>query len=560
MDAPPERGLIWDAKTGRLVAQSSPPPASSGADIPKFLGGSSGSSSREKSRSDREIYNAFQAALKAEGLTPTSGFRTFEQQAALYRRLGKGNAAPPGTSDHEFYKAFDFDPNVDREALARAAAKAGVRLGPELVHGKKRHLHQTFEDAGKRGGGGEAEVARAAEEAERKRKDALREEFRQQSDLREANVSILRAQQELANDYVDRNLIAVRLVDLDLEQEQAAIALSVALGERTEADARILAAKADELAVLKKQAIAKQEQVDRRATYERLEKVDEDLKRELLEGERDLAETSSERRAVELRLLDLAYEEERKRLQRILDESESWEEQEEARRQLATLPKRRENDEERARRGTMGPLEEFLRTIPQSAAEVNEALELIAANGLNSLTDGITDAIMGAKSLGDVFKEVSRQIIASLIRIAVQRAIIAPLANSLFGTGAPPPIGGAAGAGGAIGGLLAGLGKLFRGGRANGGAVSPGGWYMVGERGPEPFFPSVPGTIMPNHVARGAGGGDVIRVHIDKSQYFDARVERISGRSIVSAAPALISAGGQVGHARAAIENERTLP
>lgn len=40
---------------------------------------------------------------------------------------------------------------------------------------------------------------------------------------------------------------------------------------------------------------------------------------------------------------------------------------------------------------------------------------------------------------------------------------------------------------------------------ASGGSVTPGRGYLVGEQGPEPFFPMVPGTIIPN----GALGGTV---------------------------------------------------
>jgi hypothetical protein len=42
-------------------------------------------------------------------------------------------------------------------------------------------------------------------------------------------------------------------------------------------------------------------------------------------------------------------------------------------------------------------------------------------------------------------------------------------------------------------------------GRASGGSVTPGRAYMVGERGPEPFIPSVPGTILPNGTGFGSG-------------------------------------------------------
>ena len=50
----------------------------------------------------------------------------------------------------------------------------------------------------------------------------------------------------------------------------------------------------------------------------------------------------------------------------------------------------------------------------------------------------------------------------------------------------------------------------FRGPRALGGPVSPGGSYLVGERGPELFTPSSSGNITPN----GAMGGNTITVNV----------------------------------------------
>jgi hypothetical protein len=60
--------------------------------------------------------------------------------------------------------------------------------------------------------------------------------------------------------------------------------------------------------------------------------------------------------------------------------------------------------------------------------------------------------------------------------------------------------------GGAIGGALG-----FGGGRANGGPVSSGTSYLVGERGPELFTPSSSGQIIPN----GAGGGTTINLTVN---------------------------------------------
>jgi hypothetical protein len=52
----------------------------------------------------------------------------------------------------------------------------------------------------------------------------------------------------------------------------------------------------------------------------------------------------------------------------------------------------------------------------------------------------------------------------------------------------------------------------FRGARAAGGPVQPGGSYLVGERGPELFTPSSSGNITPNHAM---AGGSTITVNVN---------------------------------------------
>ena len=54
--------------------------------------------------------------------------------------------------------------------------------------------------------------------------------------------------------------------------------------------------------------------------------------------------------------------------------------------------------------------------------------------------------------------------------------------------------------------------RRFGGARALGGPVSPGGSYIVGERGPELFTPSSSGNITPNHAM---GGGNTITVNVN---------------------------------------------
>lgn len=186
------------------------------------------------------------------------------------------------------------------------------------------------------------------------------------------------------------------------------------------------------------------------------------IEEDLLSTQAGMAQTATERRDLELRLLALQHREEEERLKAITDianKSATPQEKREAQQQLNALPAKYAGQEAAARRGTMGPLEQFRDSIPKTAAEINEALESIEARGLQSLTDGITEAIMGAKSLGDVFKNVANQIIADLIRIAVQQAIVGPLAGALFGGGGK--------GGGFLGGLFgfAGGGSGTIGGR-----------------------------------------------------------------------------------------------
>ena len=142
---------------------------------------------------------------------------------------------------------------------------------------------------------------------------------------------------------------------------------------------------------------------------------------------------------------------------------------------------------------------------------MSELYQDIAVEGLQNLNDQLTDAIVNSKSLGDAFKNVAKSIIADLVRIAIQQAIIKPLADSL---------GGGEGGGGGFASILSSVGSIF--GRASGGPVSAGQVYRVNEgTKPEFFRPSAGGDIIPlskmNAVPAGgnAGGGmSVIRLEL----------------------------------------------
>ncbi len=120
-----------------------------------------------------------------------------------------------------------------------------------------------------------------------------------------------------------------------------------------------------------------------------------------------------------------------------------------------------------------------------------EALKL-GTRLLEDASFAITSGLIGAASLGDALVDTFARAGASLL----QSGILNLLSGGAQGT--------------SFGDAFKGLGSLFSGkGFAGGGRPPVGQFSLVGERGPELFMPSVPGTIIPNHMIGGGSGGTV---------------------------------------------------
>lgn len=267
----------------------------------------------------------------------------------------------------------------------------------------------------------------------------------------------------------------------------------------TDADDRLSNAKKTELK-LANDRVAAQEQAaltareERRLDSLRLEALADD--RRALSAEADLVTVRTARHDVERRILDILEQEEKQRLETAIAAGDVLDETK-ARAALARQQSARRTGVDRQ---FESPLEKYRREIVDVGNGINDQLEQVQVDGLKGLTDGIADAITGAKSLGDVFKNVANQIIADLVRIAVQQAIVGPLLG----------VGG--------GGIFSAIGSFFGGGRASGGPVGAGQTYLVGERGPELLHMGAnAGVVVPNHALRqgGQGGGTVVQQHFD---------------------------------------------
>lgn len=127
--------------------------------------------------------------------------------------------------------------------------------------------------------------------------------------------------------------------------------------------------------------------------------------------------------------------------------------------------------------------------------EAHEARE--AVDGLGRSAEVV------AGSIGAAFEKAGVSLSRSMMRAAadgkVSLAEVARMVLDLVNQS-----GRGNGSGGGLADAIAAVGKSFAGARADGGPVSGGGAYLVGERGPEVFRPSGSGTIEP-----GFGGPSV---------------------------------------------------
>ena len=113
----------------------------------------------------------------------------------------------------------------------------------------------------------------------------------------------------------------------------------------------------------------------------------------------------------------------------------------------------------------------------------------------DGIVSNLTDAVMGTKTLAQAAVSVLNDLKRSLVEVAIQRAV--------------------SGLGDRVGGFL---GDVFKnlGKRANGGPVSAGGAFLVGEKGPEILqMGSRGGNVIPNKDI--GGTTNIVNVSVDAS-------------------------------------------
>ncbi len=139
--------------------------------------------------------------------------------------------------------------------------------------------------------------------------------------------------------------------------------------------------------------------------------------------------------------------------------------------------------------------ENFKRTVDELGASADAVGNKFREIGEGAFAQFFDDILSGTKSVKEAFADMGRSILR-----AVNQLVAQDIAKKIFGS-----FGGSGGSGGGKGlveTIGSFFGSLFGGARAEGGPVTAGKGYIVGERGPEWFVPQTAGTIVPN----GAGG------------------------------------------------------
>jgi murein DD-endopeptidase MepM/ murein hydrolase activator NlpD len=386
---------------------------------------------------------------------------------------------------------------------------------------------------------GDLRRAEREEEEERRRIAGLVKE------LGRTEEQILASRVQTAGTVDDLRLAELRLLEHQFQRELSELDLVEATSEEGKA-AKERARIALELRYEQQRALINQKAVNEASEQALLNLVSGlGLRREDLQGQLALARTQEERRRVELELLDIAYrirEAELRRAEASARLAGNIEEADRIQAEINSLPERRRQDTERVNRDTQGPLAAWADQVPKDAAEINEALESIAARGLDSLTDSLTAVAMGTKDLADAFKEIAASIVADITKMIIKMLIFRALSSALPGLFG----GGYGGGGNSLSGSFSpseGFPDIFKGGlpgRARGGPVWAGRAYMVGEDGPEPFVPRENGMIIPSG-ALGGRAQEVI-VHVAASEDFEVKVERKAQRVVQQSAPAIVAA------------------
>lgn len=315
---------------------------------------------------------------------------------------------------------------------------------------------------------------RAEEEAAREAEKLARNAAAHTRDMFGLNQDILQGRLAQSDTADETAKIELEILAEQRRRLEAEVKESVRRGERDDAQAKAFLEEQNILFAQREQAIQQKRILTKNAEQLRQLESGLGIRQELLEGDRSLARTAAERRRIELELLDIMFEIRRARLEEARAAALLAGKTAEAGRiqdEMNALPGLQARAQESTRRGTAGPMEQYFEGVPQTADEMNEAMERLQVQGIDGAINSIMALTEGFDNMRDVALNAIKQIIAELIRMQLMK-----LAMNIIGAATGSPTGGFGGdLGGGIISSFTGGGSLTH--------FATGGSFEIGGRG-----------------------------------------------------------------------------
>lgn len=511
-------------------------------------------------RSPQQVFADFRAELAKRGIRQAAGrtgYRSAQDQNEIFRSGDTPLDGYKRPSPHQAWRALDPTRASHNDNAAYAAAQAAGLKGFRIVSESRGRKHYEWKGAGK---SGEVDVA-GAEGLERRMEAAqnaiLADTISYAEQSRQARRRLIDAQGRSAASEEERDRLAREEVEADYDAQKTKIAAQLARKDLKPEEAAELNGLNDRTRDQRMQNITTQRAIERiGAGYDAAAQT-ADQQMAMLRIQGDMATTLAERRRIALELLGLEQEQYQRGLERTRDTSDDPEAVQRAQDALRSLPERQAAERAQADERLAGPMQQYRAGLQSAVDDTDVAMESIEVRAFRNMEDGFAGIITGTVSVGGAFKRMSNEIIADLARVAAQKVLLSILP-------------------GGAGGLLAGIGLSGGGkveGRAGGGKVTGPGTgtsdSILAMLGPKPimlsngesivtaaatakFWPVIdamnkgkiqqlarggmvsglPSLRAPRLPAMLGGGsrpqrsGEVIVVHVDKSELFDVHVQR----------------------------------
>ena len=428
----------------------------------------------------------------------------------LARERAQRNATPEGRARGRYEDLLN---TASRDAVA--AAQAGKQIGSTTLRvftALERQANAAAELAGAEDNRGRRRRGRRgpsaetlARRAETERVRGVRDDEAYQTQLADINRQLIAAARARVTD-------AGQLAEFSRQEVAEERNKRIAQIDADESAKRISAARAEELRILargvavqKTLNINAEERAKRQAEADARAGALLDVREQGLRNEQAATDDVKRRRDLELQIIDARY----KHLIAIQEQVAVDASLSDATRQLARIQIDKLKAEQAgavygANEAAKGSYQRYRENL-DSAQSLADDIDRIKIDTLERASDSLAQAAKNALGLSGALGDVASQI----IKIGIQRKLIGPIADALFGK-----------SDGSTGGVIGGILQSVLGGREGGGNVRAGQPYIVGEKRAELFVPAQSGKIIPRIDGPG-GGGRVVNVY--QTHVFDAR-------------------------------------